>query len=168
MTAVSWRVSTRYSVIASPPVVAGAVHVTVAESSRAVALTSVGDAGSGSGITVADVSDVVLGPRTLWATTRNRYAVPLVSPVTVHVSDVGDERVNVQVQRCAPVWLVAVYEVTGDPPLAEACQSTFASSFPGVAVTVVGATGTVEGTRVEEAVVAGPVPRGLTAATVTV
>ena len=34
------------------------------------------------GSLVADVSDVVTWARTLWATTRNRYVVPLVSPVT--------------------------------------------------------------------------------------
>ena len=56
----------------------------------------------------------------------------------------------------------------GEPPLPGAVQTTAADPLPGVASTSVGAPGTVEGTRVAAAVVAGPVPLGFWAATVTV
>jgi hypothetical protein len=66
-----------------PPFESGAVHVTVACASPAVALTAVGAPGVVNGVTLLDASDGALDPATLAAVTVNVYAVPLVRPVTV-------------------------------------------------------------------------------------
>ena len=96
--------------------------------------------------------------------------MPLVRPVTRHVVAGVAGAVDVDVQVFEPVDEVAVYLVMVAPPLlAGAVQLTCASPLgtepPTVAVTLVGAPGTVEGTAVV-APDAGPVPLTLVAVTV--
>jgi hypothetical protein len=94
----------------------------------------------------------------------------LVRPVTRQVVAGVAGRVDVEVQVFEPVDEVAVYlEMPAPPLLAGAVQLTCASPLPvdppTVAVTFVGALGTVEGTPVVEPE-AGPVPLTLVAVTV--
>jgi hypothetical protein len=87
----------------------------------------------------------------------------LVSPVTVHVV------APVVVQVCPPLE-VTVYPVMARPPFeAGAVQATTDCVLAfDVAVTAVGAPGTVAGTTVFDAVEAAPVPEPLVAVTVKV
>ena len=71
--------------MAAPPFEAGAVQLTVACASPAVAMTLVGAPGTVAGVTAADGADAGPVPTTLAAVTVKVYAVPLVSPVTVAV-----------------------------------------------------------------------------------
>lgn len=75
--------------IGRPPVEAGAVHVTVACATPAVALTPVGAPGAvaACAVTAFEADDAALVPVPFAAVTVNVYDVPPVSPVTVH----GDE-----------------------------------------------------------------------------
>jgi hypothetical protein len=79
---------TVYPVIADPPVLVGAVKLTVALPLLTVAEMLVGTPGAiGAGVTADDAIEAVPVPTELVATTVKVYAVPLVSPVTV----IGDE-----------------------------------------------------------------------------
>jgi hypothetical protein len=73
-------------VIALPPLLAGAVNVTVALAFPAVAVPMVGGPGTVAatlGVTLFDAADAALLPITLTALTVNVYAVPFVRPVTL-------------------------------------------------------------------------------------
>ena len=76
---------TVYPVITDPPSASGAVKVTLACPSPAVAIPIAG-AGGGvetSGVTLLDGADLALVPNALLAVTVNVYAVPSVRPATV-------------------------------------------------------------------------------------
>jgi hypothetical protein len=76
---------TVYPVIVLPPFEAGALQVTVAEASPAVAATPVGAPGTPAGVTALDAAEAGPVPTTVVAVTVKVYRVPLVSPVTVAV-----------------------------------------------------------------------------------
>jgi hypothetical protein len=71
-------------VIALPPLLDGAVQLTVAEPEPAVALTAVGVPGTVAllGVTAFDFADSGPVPASFWAVTVKVYEVPPVSPVT--------------------------------------------------------------------------------------
>jgi hypothetical protein len=93
----------------------------------------------------------------------NVYAVPLVRPVTVAVVAM------IVLALAPPGEAVTVYPVTGDPPLLEgATHETRAWVLPAVAVTAVGAPGTVNGVTAALADDAREVPATLVAVTVNV
>jgi hypothetical protein len=73
-------------VILAPPLLDGAVKLTVALALPGVALTPVGEPGTATGnvgVTLLDGAEFALEPAELIATTVKLYAAPLVSPVTV-------------------------------------------------------------------------------------
>jgi hypothetical protein len=78
---------TVYDVIAEPPVLAGAVNVTVALPFPYTAETFVGEPGVVAGVTALDAVEDALVPIALVAVTVNVYAVPFVRPVIV----IGDD-----------------------------------------------------------------------------
>jgi hypothetical protein len=101
-------------------------------------------------------------PTALVAVTEHECAVPLVSPVTVS----GD---TAPVALSAPGLHVAVYDVTAAPPSFDGGENAIvACAFPGVAVPMRGAPGTVAGVTLFDAADAGPVPRALVAVTLNV
>jgi hypothetical protein len=63
---------------------------------------------------------------------------------------------------------VTVYEMIGEPFADGAANETLACPFPGVATTVVGASGTVAGTTVFDDVEEAPTPTAFVAVTVNV
>jgi hypothetical protein len=72
--------------MADPPLLAGAVKLTVALAFPAVAVPIVGTPGTVgplAGVTLLEAVDDRLGPTPLLAVTVKVYAVPLVSPLTV-------------------------------------------------------------------------------------
>jgi hypothetical protein len=72
-------------VIALPPLLSGAVKVTLACAFPPVAVTPVGAPGTVAGVTLLDAIDGAPDPAAFVATTVKVYAVPLVSPVMVCV-----------------------------------------------------------------------------------
>src|SRR5665648_624107 len=112
---------TVYPVIDEPPLLAGAVQLTVAEAFPGVADTAVGAPGTVLGVTAALATDASEVPTLLVAVTVNVYAVPLVNPVTVPV-------VAPDVDTVAPPGdAVTVYPAIAEPPLlAGAVQVTTA------------------------------------------
>jgi len=78
---------TVYPVIAEPPVLAGAVHLTTADLLAAMAVTPVGATGAvtDEGVTATLADDAGEVPTLLVAVTVNVYGVPLVNPTTVPV-----------------------------------------------------------------------------------
>ena len=72
--------------IADPPLLTGAVNETAAPPSRGVADTAVGAFGTVDGITALEADEANEVPIPFVAVTLNVYSVPLVSPVTVHVT----------------------------------------------------------------------------------
>ena len=136
--------------IGVPPLEAGATHVTIEEAlAFEVAVTAVGAPGGPAGVADAEAVDDALVPAALVAVTVNVYAVPLVRPFTVH------DVVPVVVQRKAPGEEVAVYPVMAVPPVeAGAVHDTTEEALAfEVAVTTVGAPGTVAGVAAAEAAV---------------
>jgi len=156
-----------YEEIPLPPF-AGAVHVTVAEALPAVAVTPVGAAGTVAGVTAAEAVDVAPVPTAFVAVTRNVYAVPFVSPVIVVVVTGGFPVIVVAVCAVVPMNGVIVYEVIPLPLPAGAIHDTVAEVLPAVAVTPVGAPGTVAGVTEFDAVDPALVPTTLVAVTLNV
>jgi phosphoribosylcarboxyaminoimidazole (NCAIR) mutase len=96
----------------------------------------------------------------LAATTVNVYEVPFVSPLT------AQDRPPPVTHVAPPGEAVTVYPVIGLPPSEDgAIHMTSAEALPAVAVTPVGAPGTVAGTTADDAAEAGPVPIELLAVT---
>ena len=81
--------------IAEPPLLEGAVHVSETCALPAVPATDVGAPGGDTGVTADDAVDTVPVPAALVALTLNVYAVPLVKPVTVAAAVVDVPSVNV-------------------------------------------------------------------------
>ena len=79
---------TVYPVIALPPLLTGAVKLTLACRLPGVAVTAVGAPGTVRGVTLFDELDGALEPAAFVATTVKVYAVPLVSPVIVWLNEV--------------------------------------------------------------------------------
>ena len=72
--------------IAEPPLLAGALQLTLADAFSRVAKTLVGGSGTVAGVTAAEAEDSTLFPTAFVACTVNLYAIPFVSPVTLAVS----------------------------------------------------------------------------------
>jgi len=106
-------------VIGEPPFDAGAVHDTTAWALPGTALTPVGAPGTVRGVTELLGAEFGPSPAAFCADTTKVYAVPLVSPGTVH-----DVVVVVQVKL--PGVDVTKYPVIGDPPSNGAVQLTVA------------------------------------------
>src|SRR5689334_22044365 len=116
--------------MADPPLLTGAVHVTVAEALPAVAVRFCGAPGVPVGVAGADAADGWLVPAAFVAVTVNRNAVPLARPATV-TGLVGGVPVKVCVTG-VPVVGVAVTEtlVIGAPPSAPRVNATVAEPAP--------------------------------------
>jgi hypothetical protein len=125
-----------------PPVLVGAVQLTVAARLPAVAVTPVGAPGNVLGVTAFDGADAGPVPVALVAETVKVYVVPFVKPVTV-VDVAGGVPLTVTgVFAVEPTNGVTVYLVIPLPPLSDgAVQLTVAEPLPAVAVTPVGADG---------------------------
>ena len=150
--------------IADPPLLAGAVNVTLACALPAVAVPMVGAPGTVAGVTLLDVLDAGPVPTALVAVTVKVYAVPLVSPLTVI-----DVHGAVQLPVIPDGDEVAVYAVIVEPPsLAGAVKATVACALPAVAAPIVGAPGGPRGVALLDALDAGPVPTEFVAVTVNV
>ncbi len=117
----------------------GAVQVSVAEESPAVAAVMTGWPGTVYGTTAFDCGLAALVPSAFVAVTVKVYDAPTVSPVSV--------RVVVEASKLSGVWAtplrmgVTVYPVMGLPLLAGAVQVTVAAATPAVAVGAAGAAG---------------------------
>ena len=149
--------------IGEPPSLAGAVHDTTAREFPGVAVTAVGAPGTVLGVVAALASDSGEVPIALVAFTVNVYAVPLVRPVTVAVIPM------IVLKLAPPGDAVTVYPVIAEPPLLTgAVHDTTAWAFPGVAVTAIGAPGTVLGVTAALGIEASELPATLAAVTVNV
>jgi hypothetical protein len=93
-----------YAVIAEPPLLAGAVNVTLACALPAVAVPIVGAPGTVAGVTLFDAAEGALPPTALLAVTVKVYAVPLARPVTV----IGPQAAPLQLALNPPGEEVAV------------------------------------------------------------
>ena len=157
---------TVYAVIAEPPLLAGGVHDTEASPLPAVAVPIVGAPGAVStavGVVEFDAPEAGESPAAFIATTVKVYSVSLVRPVTVAVVAPVVSAVT------PPGEEVTVYFVIAEPPLlVGAVHDTEASPLPAVAVTLVGAPGTVRGVTAFEASAASESPAVLVATTVNV
>ena len=133
---------TRYCVIGAPPLLAGAVNVTLACALPGVAVPIVGAPAATTGavgVTLFDGAEGAPVPALLVAVTVNVYAVPLVSPVTT----IGDPA---PVLNTPPGLAVTRYCVIAAPPLlAGAVNVTLACALPALAVPIVGAPGAETG-----------------------
>ena len=150
--------------IVAPPLL-GAVQLTVADFTPAVAVTDVGAPGTVAGVTALDAADAGLVPRAFVAVTVKVYAVPFVKPVTVTEVVGGLPVTVVAVLAVVPTYGVTVYLVMVLPPFEGADQLTTAFALPGVAVTFVGAAGAPFGVTAFEAAEAGPVQTAFVAVT---
>ena len=92
--------------IAAPPSLVGAVHVTDTEAFPAVPDTFVGVPGVVRGVTGPDMPQFALGPAELTKLTRNVYGVPFVKPVTVALVAVDTPSTKVvQVVPLEEYWI---------------------------------------------------------------
>jgi hypothetical protein len=130
-----------YDVIAVPPLLAGAVYVTVADVLVAtVAAPIVGAPGTVQVVIEFDAELAALVPIAFVAVTVKVYEFPEVKPLTV----IGDiEPVPVK----PPLLDVTVYPVIAEPPLSAGAEKVILAEVPlvTVAVPIVGAPGTVLG-----------------------
>ena len=150
--------------IADPPLLAGAVKLTVALPLLPLAEILVGTPGAiAAGVTADDALEAVPVPMELVAVTVKVYAVPLVSPVTV----IGDEA---PVAVRPPGEEVTVYPVIADPPVfTGAVKLTVALPLLPLTEILVGTPGAVvAGVTADDAVEAVPVPTMFVAVTVKV
>ena len=88
--------------IALPPVEAGAVHVSDTELAPSVPARLVGVPGTVTGVVDDEFDEYEPVPLALVAATRNRYAVPLVKPVTV--TDVAVDVPSTNVVHVEPAF----------------------------------------------------------------
>jgi hypothetical protein len=128
-----------------------------------VAEIPVGVPGTVEGTIDADADEAAPVPLAFVAVTVNVYEVPFVRPATAQL-------VELVVQVNEPGVEVTVYELIAAPPvLAGAVQDRTDDAFAApVALTAVGAPGTVEGTTAADADEAEPVPDTFVAVTVNV
>jgi hypothetical protein len=162
ITAPSGSDITVYPVIALPPLNAGALKVTLAESTPAVTFVIVGASGTAEGVTLAEGMDAGPVPIPFVAVTLKEYAFPFVSPDTV-----------IGLDTPVPVMFsgleVTVYNVMGEPFAKAAVKLTAACMLPLTAVTSLGALGRASvGTMALETADEAPAPIALVAVTVNV
>jgi hypothetical protein len=152
----------RKPVMGSPPVAAGAVKLTAADASPAMADTAVGAPGTVAGVTAADGVDSGPSPALFVACTVTVYAVPFVKPLTEH-------GLAGQATVAPPGATVSVYDAIGAPPSeAGAVKLTVSDRSPRAAETAVGAPGWVAGVTGADGAESGPGPTALMAATANV
>jgi hypothetical protein len=144
--------------MAEPPLEAGAVNDTLACALPGVAETPVGAPGTVAGVTVFEAAEGTLLPIALVAITVHETGVPFTSPATTR-GGAAPEAV------CVPQ--VAEYDVIAEPPFeAGGANDTLACALPAVAITPLGAAGTVAGVIVFEAVDGALLPIAFVATTV--
>jgi len=152
---------TVYPVMASPPLLDGAVHDTTdCAFAPPVAKTPVGGCGAPNGMIAEEAVDAGESPAELVAFTVNVYETPPVSPVTVQLVAV------VVVQVKPPGDEVAVYPVIAESPLLVGAvhDTTDCVVSPVVAETPVGEPGGCL-TSAETAADMFPIPRAFVAVT---
>ena len=150
--------------IEEPPVIVGAVKLTVALPLPPLAEILVGTPGAiAAGVTADDALEAVPVATELVAMTVKVYAVPLVRPVTV----IGEEE---PVAVRPPGEEVTVYPVIADPPVfVGAVKLTVALPLLPLAEIPVGAPGAIAaGVTADDALEAAPIPTELVAVTVKV
>src|SRR6266545_4566150 len=129
----------------APPLLDGAVHRTVAETSPAVAVPIVGALGTAAGVTVFDAPESAPAPLALTARTTKLYAVPLVNPVIVVLVALPGVTLTVRI-TVVPVRTSTWKPVSAvEPVSAGAVQLTVAVVLPRTAATPVGAPGVPTG-----------------------
>jgi hypothetical protein len=123
----------------------------------------VGAFGTVDGVEEFDAFDSREVPIPFVATTLNVYAVPLVSPVTVHASAMTVD-VQVPATLFPEVYAVVVYPVSAEPRVSlGASQVTATDPFPAVATTFRGTDGAALTATLDEAEDADDVPAALVA-----
>jgi hypothetical protein len=151
-------------VIVDPPL-SGAVHDTTAPEFSGLATTDVDAPGVVYGVTDAEFADSTPVPAALTAETRNTYAVPLVSPVTVADADTDVPSSNVVHDTPASDEYSTTQSVTTDPLLPPAVHDNATCVLPATPATPVAAAGVVYGVTDAESADTGPVPAALVAET---
>ncbi len=150
--------------MADPPFEAGAVKATETEVVlAAVAVPMVGAPGVVTAVTELEAAEAALLPTPLVAVTLKVYAVPVVRPVTVQLVPVVEQVRSAGSRRG--------HDVAGDGRAVGGwCRPADGGRHRcrWMAVTPVGAPGTLGATMELEAVEAGPVPTPLVAVTVKV
>ena len=144
------------------PLPEGAVHDSVTVASPGEAAGATGGEGTPAGTTAVLGVEAAELPTAFTATTVNVYAVALtrlvqdaVVPLTTHTPPEGDD--------------ATLYPVIATPPLnAGAVQDTVAEAMPALAVTPVGAPGTVRGVTALDGAEGSELPTAFTARTVNV
>ena len=156
--------------MASPPLLAGAVHDTLAWELPAVAATPVGAPGTVRGVTPAVLAESVPVSIALMAATRNQYVVPFTRPVTVLLVTFATvtESSNGPTLESSDHWMR--YPVIALPPSLGADQVRPTCAFPGVDEPMVGAPGAVGAVTVRgaDALEGRDVPPALVAVAVNV
>ena len=144
----------------APPFELGALQVTWALAFPGVAATDRGAPGTVEGTTWFDADDDAPGPMTLLAVTVKSQASPFVRPDTVQCNGPDDHVQLLDTDELVETSNVATaYDVTALPPSVPGeDHDTTASAFPGLALTPVGAVGTVAGVSDGEGVDAVDVP----------
>jgi hypothetical protein len=153
---------TVYRVIEAPPSAAATQDTVDSVDSNELATTPVGAVGTVDGVAEFERADAGPVPAGFAAVMVNRYAMPLVRPVTVHVV--------VLVVHVASLGDAVTVYVTARPPLLDgAVQDTTEDAFAlEVAETSVGAPGIAAGVAAAEAVEATEVPIEFVAVTLNV
>jgi hypothetical protein len=146
-------------VIGEPPLLAGAVKLTVALPLAKTVETAVGAPGTVAGVTLFEAAEAGLAPALLVAVTVQVTDVPLVKPLTT----MGE---LAPAAFCVPQ--VAAKLVIGEPLAAPAVKATETLPLPRVAVPIVGAAGTPAGVTLPEGEDAALGPTALVAITVQV
>src|SRR5579871_5713922 len=151
----------------APPFELGALQVTCALASPGVAPTDRGAPGTVEGTTWFDADDGAPDPMTLAAVTVKSYVSPFVRPDTVQCNGPDDQVHVFDADELVETSNVATaYDVTGLPPSAPGeDHDTTASAFPALALTPVGAAGTVAGVSDGEGLDTGDVPSAFVADT---
>jgi hypothetical protein len=157
--------STAYADTAAPPSEAGAVHDTLTDPSPDTPATAVGAPGVVDGTTPTDACDTAPDPRRFSAVTLNAYDVPFTRPVTCTLVAAPTGCWAAVVHDPPPAATCTTYPVIAEPPVAGAVHDTSTTVFPDTPVTLVGASGTVDGMTGSLAADTGPVPFTLIALT---
>ena len=135
---------TLYPVIADPPLLMGANHLTVTEATRSVGGTQAGTPGTPAGVTDADAAEAAEEPTLFVAVAVNVYAVPFARPLTSQDPD-APGTVHVPAEADDDDDAVTVKDV-GAPP-APAATVTVTLVLPAATLGVAGAPGAARDCR---------------------
>ena len=114
------------------PLSAGAVQLTTACESPAVAITCVGASGAAAGVAVSVAAVTVLAPAALLAVMVKEYVVPFNNPVNTH-----GEVVLVNAVLSPPDVAVTVYPVMTPPPVSVGGVNVIVASLSATATSVI-------------------------------